>query len=313
MSNPIIIGIDHGYAAMKTAHCSFPTGLVQYAHEPYSSDHMLEYDGQSYVIGSGRQALQKDKTATESYYLLTLAAIAMELEARKLSGEAEVILAAGLPLTSFGRDKKAFRQYLLRDGKPVDFRYEGRPYRITIRDVQLFPQGYSAVICQPELLEQPSVIVADIGGWTVDLMEVDNQVPNAATCRSLELGVIRCLNEISEQLRRTLGLSLTNAQIESVMRGATTSLPREAKELIQKEAEQYISHLLSAIQECGMDYRAMPMVVLGGGASILARHVSPRAGLCGLFTLEDDKRNAQGFQRLCERMSGRGKPEGDDS
>ena len=33
------------------------------------------------------------------------------------------------------------------------------------------------------------------------------------------------------------------------------------------------------------------------------RHVSPSAGLCGLFTLEDDKRNAQGFQRLCERMS----------
>ena len=52
-----------------------------------------------------------------------------------------------------------------------------------------------------------------------------------------------------------------------------------------------------------MDYRAMPMVVLGGGASILTRHVSPRAGLCGLFTLEDDKRNAQGFQRLCEQMS----------
>ena len=41
----------------------------------------------------------------------------------------------------------------------------------------------------------------------------------------------------------------------------------------------------------------------GGGASILARHVSPSAGLCGLFALEDDKRNAQGFQRLCERMS----------
>ena len=302
MSQPIIIGIDHGYAAMKTAHCSFPTGLVPYAHEPYSSDHMLEYDGRFYVIGSGRQALQKDKTATEDYYLLTLAAIAMELEARKLPGEAEVILAAGLPLTSFGRDKKAFRQYL-RDGKPLGFRYEGRPYRITINDVQLFPQGYSAVIWHPELLEQPSVIVADIGGWTVDLMEVDNQVPNAATCRSLELGVIRCLNEISEQLRRTLGLSLTNAQIESVLRGATNSLSREVRELIQKEAARYASRLLSAIQECGMDYRAMPMVVLGGGASILARHVSPRAGSCGLFTLEDDKRNAQGFQRLCERMS----------
>ena len=305
MSNPIIIGIDHGYAAMKTAHCSFATGLVPYAHEPYSSDHVLEYDGQFYVIGSGRQALQKDKTATESYYLLTLAAIAMELEARKLPGEAEVILAAGLPLTSFGRDKKAFRQYLLRDGKPIDFRYEGRLYRITIKDVQLFPQGYSAVIWQPELLEQPSVIVADIGGWTVDLMEVDNQVPNAATCRSLELGVIRCLNEISEQLRRTLGLSLTNAQIESALQGTPSSLSREVRELIQKEAERYTARLLSANQECGMDYRAMPMILLGGGTSLFKSHVPPASAPCRLFLLDDVTLNAKGFERLCGQMSGR--------
>ena len=312
MSESVIIGVDHGYAAMKTAHFSFHTGLVAHEHEPYTLNNVLEYGGKYYVVGSGRQPLQKDKTQTEDYYLLTLAAIAKELEYRNAGTVADVHLAAGLPLTSFGRDKKAFRQYLLRDSKPLDFRYEGRPYRITIKGVQLFPQGYSAVIWQPELLEQPSVIVADIGGWTVDLMEVDNQVPNAATCRSLELGVIRCLNEISEQLRRTLGLSLTNTQIESVLRGATSSLSREVRELIQKEAERYTARLLSAIQECGMDYRAMPMVVLGGGASILARHVSPRAGLCGLFTLEDDKRNAQGFQRLCERMSGRGEREGDD-
>ena len=222
-----LIGIDHGYAAVKTAHCSFPTGLVAYTHEPYSSDHVLEYDGQFYVIGSGRQALQKDKTATESYYLLTLAAIAMELEARKLPGEAEVILAAGLPLTSFGRDKKAFRQYLLRNSKPIDFRYEGHPYRITIKDVQLFPQGYSAVIWQPDLLEQPSVIVADIGGWTVDLMEVDNQVPNAATCRSLELGVIRCLNEISEQLR-------SNSRTIPDQRSDRKCTPGRAQQLVQR-------------------------------------------------------------------------------
>ena len=35
MSGSIIIGIDHGYAAMKTVHFSFPTGLVEYEHEPY--------------------------------------------------------------------------------------------------------------------------------------------------------------------------------------------------------------------------------------------------------------------------------------
>ena len=33
----IIIGIDHGYYAIKTAHCSFPAGLTSYGeHEPYA-------------------------------------------------------------------------------------------------------------------------------------------------------------------------------------------------------------------------------------------------------------------------------------
>ena len=33
----IIIGIDHGYYAIKTAHCSFPAGLTSYGeHEPYT-------------------------------------------------------------------------------------------------------------------------------------------------------------------------------------------------------------------------------------------------------------------------------------
>ena len=32
----IIIGIDHGYYAIKTAHCSFPAGLTSYGeHEPW--------------------------------------------------------------------------------------------------------------------------------------------------------------------------------------------------------------------------------------------------------------------------------------
>ena len=220
---------------MKTVHGSFPSGLVAYEHEPYTQKNVLEYGGTYYVVGSGRQPLQKDKTRTEDYYLLTLAAIARELDCRNAERTCSVILAAGLPLTSFGRDKKKFRAYLLRDGKPVPFRYEGRDYTVTVRDVKLFPQGYAAVLTQTELLDEPSVIVADIGGWTVDLMRLDNRLPNAATCRSLEWGMIRCIDEISEQVRRVLGLSLTTAQIECVLRGDASSLPDEAKGIICAE------------------------------------------------------------------------------
>ena len=105
MSESMIVGVDHGYAAMKTAHFSFPSGLVAYEHEPYTLKDVLEYGGKFYVVGSGRQALQKNKTQTEDYYLLTLAAIAKELSFRHAEPATEIHLAAGLPLTSFGREK----------------------------------------------------------------------------------------------------------------------------------------------------------------------------------------------------------------
>ena len=294
--------MDHGYAAMKTVHGSFPSGLVVYEHEPYTQKNVLEYGGTYYVVGSGRQPLQKDKTRTEDYYLLTLAAIAKELEHRGAEHTASVHLAAGLPLTSFGRDKKSFRSYLYRDGSAIPFRYEGQDYTVTIQEVSLFPQGYAAVLTQTELLDEPSVIVADIGGWTVDLMRLDNRIPNAATCRSLELGMIRCLDEISEQIRRSLDLSMTAAQIESVLRSDTSHVNEDAKKIIHLEAERYTKRLLSAIAESGLDVRAMPAVFLGGGAALLKRHVSAADGLCRPVILDDISLNAKGYEWLTERL-----------
>ena len=303
MSNTVMIGVDHGYAATKTTHFSFSTGLVGYEHEPYTRKDVLELDGRYYVVGTGRQPLQKDKTVTEDYYLLTLAAIAKELEHRQAGPTAAVHLAAGLPLTSFGRDKKKFREYLLRDGKPVSFHYEWAAYTVTIEAVSLFPQGYAAVLTQTELLDEPSVIVADIGGWTVDLMRLDGRIPNAAPCRSLELGMIRCLDEIAEQIRRSLGLSMTAAQIESVLCGEANSVDNNAKAIIHREAGAYTRRLLSAIAESGLDVWAMPTIFLGGGAALMKRHVSATDGLCQPLILDDVCLNAKGYERLVGQLS----------
>ena len=79
----MIIGIDHGYYAMKTKQVCFPTGLMRYTYEPYTMQNVLQYGGVYYVCGTGRQTLVKDKTANDNYYLLTLAALAQEIRKRK--------------------------------------------------------------------------------------------------------------------------------------------------------------------------------------------------------------------------------------
>ena len=99
------IGIDHGYYAIKTRHCSFPAGLTAYgSQEPYTRQGLLESGGCFFVCGTGRQPIQRDKTINDNYYLLTLAALAQEIRSRGAPTECTIRIAAGLPLTSYGRD-----------------------------------------------------------------------------------------------------------------------------------------------------------------------------------------------------------------
>ena len=270
----IIIGIDHGYYAIKTAHCSFPAGLTSYGeHEPYTRQGLLEFGGCFFVCGSGRQPIQRDKTVNDNYYLLTLAATAKEIRQRGLPPECSVRIAAGLPLTSFGRDKPKFREYLLRSNQPVNYKFEGVEYSITIEEVAIFPQGYAALMTETGLLQdEPSMLLMDLGGWTVDLMRIDNAIPAADTAHSLELGMIRCVDDIREQVRRETGLSLTDAQIENMLAGQPCTVSDVVRDIVNRQGRKYTEHLLSATMEAGFDLHAIPAVLLGGGASVVSRH-----------------------------------------
>ena len=82
VNGAMIIGVDNGYGNMKTARRCFKTALVKYDSAPVLSRDYLEYDGKFYVIGEGHKGFVADKQSDEDNYILTLAAIAKELEAR---------------------------------------------------------------------------------------------------------------------------------------------------------------------------------------------------------------------------------------
>ena len=134
----LIISVDHGYGYIKTTNTAMITGIVPFDSEPFTMQNTLEYEGKYYVCGTSRQALTLDKTANDNYYLLTLAAIAKEMTHKHYPhNQAEIILAAGLPLTRFGLEKESFKTYLGRLPQPIRFKYERQPYEIFVRDVLL--------------------------------------------------------------------------------------------------------------------------------------------------------------------------------
>lgn len=111
--NLLLCGLDHGFSTMKGTHAIFNNGVEQLGGEATLSNNTLVYNGKNYKVGEGRLPMMKTKTEDESYFLLTLAGVAKELDVYQKQ-RADVILAVGLPFSRFGQEKQEFRDYLFR-------------------------------------------------------------------------------------------------------------------------------------------------------------------------------------------------------
>lgn len=72
----LILGVDHGYGNMKTAHRVFSSSVEK---NLQFGTNLLEYKGEIYNIGGSHKEFKVEKIGDNDYYLLTLAALAEEL------------------------------------------------------------------------------------------------------------------------------------------------------------------------------------------------------------------------------------------
>ena len=78
MNNKLeVIGIDHGWSMMKTISQVFVTGVKEITTTPALFGDVLEYEGKFYKVGTVRQEVKDTKVEDDSFYLLTLAAVAI--------------------------------------------------------------------------------------------------------------------------------------------------------------------------------------------------------------------------------------------
>ena len=165
--NLMIIGVDHGYGNIKTAGTVTKSSVTAYETEPIFSGNILEYGGMYYRIGDCHKEFIPDKAADEDYYLLTLMAVARELNLYGIR-EADVHLAAGLPLTWIRRQREEFRSYLLRNPE-VTYRFNKKEYHIRLIGCSLYPQGYPAVVSRLKNFRGTNLL-ADIGNGTMNIL-----------------------------------------------------------------------------------------------------------------------------------------------
>ena len=195
----IIIGIDSGYGNIKTANCCFPASVSAYDKEPVFKENLLVYESKFYLIGEGHKEFLADKTRDLDYYVLALAAIARELNIRKMTC-GKIRIAAGLPLTWVSGQRDEFRDYLMQN-KAVDFSFRNVSYHVEIVGVDVFPQGFAAVADRLSDFRGVNMI-CDIGNGTMNIMFINDKKPVSRNMFTEKYGTHQCLLTVRENVMR---------------------------------------------------------------------------------------------------------------
>ena len=113
----MLIAIYHGNYAIKTPNNSFISGLSEHTVKPPRSDEILEYGGSYWALSGKRLSYMRDKTQDGRYFILSLFAIAKELDLKGSYSQVEHLdLAVGLPPEHYGVLKGKFEQYFKNRG-----------------------------------------------------------------------------------------------------------------------------------------------------------------------------------------------------
>ncbi len=264
--NTKIIAVDHGYGNIKTANTVTPTGITAYETEPIFTENILEYNGAYYQIGEGHKEFIPDKAMDEDYYLLTLMAVARELNVFSIQ-EADVHLAAGLPLTWIRNQREEFRSYLLQNSE-VSYRFNNKDYHIRFVGCSLYPQGYPAIVNRLGDLKGTNLL-ADIGNGTMNILYISNKKAQESRCWTEKFGVNQCMIAAKNAILDRFGVKIEEATVEQVLRFKTADISTPYLDCITAVARQYVADIFATLRKYEYNPDLMRLYVVGGGGCLI--------------------------------------------
>lgn len=293
----MLFAIDHGNSAIKTPNFVFTSGLTDYPVKPPVEMDVLEFGGSYWTLSGERIPYMRDKTKDDRFFILTLFAIAKELQRMNvLQPLVEAELAVGLPPEHYEL-RNRFAEYFKRGN--VKFVFNGIPVCLMIRQILVYPQAYAAVVPQAQVIRQnPRTFVVDIGGFTTDVLLLRGIQPDMQVCRSLEMGVIPMSNGIIGRVSALHDIMIDEGHIADVIQGRPTILPDDVQETIRSTVKSYAAGILDKLRELQVDLRATPAVFMGGGAALFRPFLEESPQVAKVEFITDSKANAIGYGML---------------
>ena len=311
MKQTRLFPIDHGNKNIKTLNNVFTAGFRLCDHLPVIGSDTLKYNDNEYVLVDERFPQKDDKTVDDDYFILTLFAIGKEIASLGQSQESSIFkncldikLLIGLPPLQCKKLGPQFATYFMNRNAPIEFKFNGTPIVVKIVNVHVFPQAYAAAVTVFEdFKDMRTINVVDVGGYTVDLLQLINLRPNMTLCNSLFYGVNKLFQRINEQERASGGKNISEPTIEGVLLGDKKVLDECADErisLIHSAAKQFTADMIAEISQAGLDLAENLTLFVGGGAILLEKQIEMSGLVANSHLVRCVHANAKGYKLLHE-------------
>lgn len=298
----MFIAVDHGNKQIKTANHVFISGLQQSETRPPFGENILQYENKFYFPSDQRMPYMRDKTVDQRFYILTLMAIANEIEAAKRYSQGDVVdvqLLVGLPPAHFGALYKKFEEYFLRDRDVVDFVFKDKPYQIYISEVVAFPQAYAAAMTLfNDIKAHSKVTVVDIGGFTADYLQIKSGHADLSVCDSMEHGVIMLYNSIRSKVNSAFDVPLDEVSIDDILKGSPHGFDIAVHKMVSTMAQGFIVDYFGELRERMIDLRFGQSIFVGGGSILLRKQIVECGKVGNALFVDDIAANVKGYELL---------------
>ena len=298
----MIISIDHGNKQIKTLNRTFTSGLYESESKPAFGEDVLYYNGKYYVLSEERIPYMRDKTKDNRFFILTLFAIAYEIEASGKypdNGTLDIKLNVGLPPSHYSGLYEKYEDYFRGPRRPISFTFREKPYSIFISEVNSYPQAYAAAMPVYGMIRDlPRAFVVDIGGFTADYLLLKKGSADLSVCDSLEHGVILLYNAIKSKVNSDFDLLIDESDIDSIIKEEKHCFPSEIVHLVDRMAASFVDQLFGKLRERLIDLRVGRTIFIGGGSILLRKYIESSAKVSGCIIIDDIAANEKGYDLL---------------
>lgn len=296
-----LIGVDHGYGSIKTANTVTPNGIIVSDTKPTFRGDILFWNERYYTFTDSAKDFISNKTEDDDYYAATLMGIAKEMRIANLH-EADVYLAAGLPLTWVSAQVEEFKKYLMRE-REVRFEFNDKPFTVNLIGCKVNPQGYAAVIERLPTMVGTNM-VADIGNGTINILYINNRKPVHTKFYTEKMGVNQCVIAAGNAVMDKFGVNPDRMVIENVIRSGTDNISSKYLECIKESISEYANRVYAVLKKYEYDPGMMKLYVTGGGSNILRDYLGSR--LENVEYITDVRANARGYENMLYEAMKRG-------